>query len=502
MAETTIASTADATSNANAADNEQLSANARYMIFGASLYWGAALMGYFQSGMDAASSALTSLPALGFLQFLVDPALALCYLILIVAMAVMLALSKKFTENRWQKALAWISLISSCVALLTLLPLGSFSSVLALIALVVRGIGEACFLLFWGLNFTALDKRKAERTTMISLGFAFLIYLVFSVFPLSEIATSIITNAMAIASVVPFLMGRYHIELVQRTEAEPNKKMLAPFFGSRVFYGICAGAGTFLVSTMTADTSYRASLLAIVVAIFIAYFVYGMLRKNRDDLTFLRLAPFTACFVIICPYLGAESLGESLCSCLPIVIWLCWMMLHSAQISSIKNDSGLDDVMLSFSEKLAFMVATILTPIVLGLVPQLSETLAANDSLKYSLSIAIVMLVLLVAAYQLNRVIDTKETERIVTNAFELSEQRNEPVYERIAQEYGLTPREGEVLRLLAKGMTRSAIREELCISEGTERTHIRHIYQKLDIHSHDELMALVDQEAREHVAK
>ena len=36
-------------------------------------------------------------------------------------------------------------------------------------------------------------------------------------------------------------------------------------------------------------------------------------------------------------------------------------------------------------------------------------------------------------------------------------------------------------------------IERDLFIANGTAKAHVRHIYQKLDIHSRDELFALLD---------
>ncbi len=36
-------------------------------------------------------------------------------------------------------------------------------------------------------------------------------------------------------------------------------------------------------------------------------------------------------------------------------------------------------------------------------------------------------------------------------------------------------------------------IERELFIANGTAKAHVRHIYQKLDIHSREELFALID---------
>ena len=55
-----------------------------------------------------------------------------------------------------------------------------------------------------------------------------------------------------------------------------------------------------------------------------------------------------------------------------------------------------------------------------------------------------------------------------------------------------LTPRELEVLIILAQGNTLARVQEELVISEGTAITHRRNIYRKLDVHSKQELIDFV----------
>lgn len=54
-----------------------------------------------------------------------------------------------------------------------------------------------------------------------------------------------------------------------------------------------------------------------------------------------------------------------------------------------------------------------------------------------------------------------------------------------------LTPRETEILQLLANGKPAQVIREQLHISLPTVRTHIRNILQKLQVHSQLEAVAL-----------
>ena len=64
---------------------------------------------------------------------------------------------------------------------------------------------------------------------------------------------------------------------------------------------------------------------------------------------------------------------------------------------------------------------------------------------------------------------------------------------EEIADCYMLSRRETEVMFLLAKGHNAAFIQDKLCISKSTAKTHINHIYRKLDIHTQQELLNMVE---------
>ncbi len=64
-----------------------------------------------------------------------------------------------------------------------------------------------------------------------------------------------------------------------------------------------------------------------------------------------------------------------------------------------------------------------------------------------------------------------------------------------IAARYNLTKREAEVLGMLARGRNRAYIEEALVVSRNTVNSHVKHIYAKLDIHSHQELIDIVESE-------
>ncbi len=62
-----------------------------------------------------------------------------------------------------------------------------------------------------------------------------------------------------------------------------------------------------------------------------------------------------------------------------------------------------------------------------------------------------------------------------------------------LAKRYSLTPRELEVFQMLARGRDRAYIQEQLVVSRNTVKAHVKHIYAKLDIHSHQDLIDLVE---------
>lgn len=66
---------------------------------------------------------------------------------------------------------------------------------------------------------------------------------------------------------------------------------------------------------------------------------------------------------------------------------------------------------------------------------------------------------------------------------------------ERLAEEYALTEREREMLMLICQGKTRTQIEQELFLSQNTVKTHIRHLYGKLGVHSKEEACELVGAE-------
>ena len=62
-----------------------------------------------------------------------------------------------------------------------------------------------------------------------------------------------------------------------------------------------------------------------------------------------------------------------------------------------------------------------------------------------------------------------------------------------LAQECRLTARESEVLELLARGRNAAYIQDELTLTRNTVKSYVSDVYHKLGVHSHQELIDLVE---------
>ena len=67
-------------------------------------------------------------------------------------------------------------------------------------------------------------------------------------------------------------------------------------------------------------------------------------------------------------------------------------------------------------------------------------------------------------------------------------------ISQEMAREFKLSPRQTEIFIYLARGRNVQFIREKLVLSTPTVKSHTYAIYQKLGIHSHQELIDMVEQ--------
>ncbi len=415
----------------------------------------------------------------------------------VALICIVFACSRIFLQSRFQKALAVAGILSTLAY--TALALSGGSSTAYLAGLVIsNACHHACLILFWGLNYAALSKSDAEKTVFLSLFFAFVVYLCLCSLPVGRYALLMVGMFKGIG-VLPFLAGRYALPVAERVLIPQNARLLFPFYASRVFLGFAMGPLFFLGGVLhpsLPEPSVGLCLLGLVVlAVALICEVKSFVSKN----SLLRMAPFLIVGFLVLPYFFGTDQPAALATAFVAIAWLSWIVLSSTQLSDIKERVGLNEAFLSFSEK-AVVYFSLLLGFVVSFLVYNSFGEETRSTLIDFAPLASVYLVVLVSGFLLSNVIEKKERQRIVDKAMQLSNDHLELVFERIGDEYRLTERELEVLPYIAKGYTRAHVSTALVISNGTAKTHIAHIYDKLNIHSREELYELVEAQKRQFI--
>lgn len=93
-----------------------------------------------------------------------------------------------------------------------------------------------------------------------------------------------------------------------------------------------------------------------------------------------------------------------------------------------------------------------------------------------------------VLAFSLIAVLRQERTIAFLTNEAPQADD-TERVCDAAAHDFGLSPRETEILKLIARGNAVDAVAKKLVVSPYTVQTHVQHIYRKMQVHKRSELM-------------
>ena len=112
-----------------------------------------------------------------------------------------------------------------------------------------------------------------------------------------------------------------------------------------------------------------------------------------------------------------------------------------------------------------------------------------------AVSLAVVVLWMLLVALAFMHQHQSPELRLFAEFAPSLSkgEERQPERLAAIAEHFGLTAREADIMGLYAQGRSRAFISAQLVISENTVRDHLKNIYRKLDVHNKQELIDLIE---------
>lgn len=228
-------------------------------------------------------------------------------------------------------------------------------------------------------------------------------------------------------------------------------------------------------------------------------------------------ALLVACALLACNHVGLDALYKAAMLCV-----LAGFLLVNPLIDSLTGLPAMSNVMLragsDLTRMLAFMLvanlgarnpmaATGITLFVggansLGSVAGAQLGLLANDALARDPALFALLLAVIVFTFVAFNVLapDVFNFDRTVREVEAVRPVKQIEQVDALAQAcktaaavYALTPREAEALELLAHGRNTAAIQERMVVSRSTAKTHVRNVYAKLDVHSQQDLINLVE---------
>ncbi len=238
------------------------------------------------------------------------------------------------------------------------------------------------------------------------------------------------------------------------------------------------------------------TLSLFVMGIVIAHIVMGgnpkVLRTSRTVLILLLAAGLMLAQLLQMENIFmATGVITTATRCLKL---LCWILVVGAAQRSSTGTSRLFGASFLVIETIPTLLGNVALPFAITqIAPSVGK--AAVDTL------VLVVLFILVVTMAVFFNSQAKSTETVFQGDAEETGGPSEhaaPYKEacrRIAERSALTPREEEVMRLLAKGFSQKKIAQELFMADGTVRGYVRTVYAKTAVHSKQELIDLVTAE-------
>ncbi|MCI8424127.1 MAG: hypothetical protein HFJ72_00445 [Adlercreutzia sp.] len=371
---------------------------------------------------------------------------------------------------------------------------------LRLVSLVCRSAGTAMLLTLWYMRYSDLDSDHVAGLILVA------VFLVMGVFLIERGLPTWVETLLN--WVLPVLSAAFSVMLKDPAdEAWSRESVLAkdscpPLFWKGVFlYGVGCGvvlSVSMMVPSLNADHTIYSILVSplVGVALIGAALWCAFVKRGEVANYSIIIVPIIVPVLLIIPYfnLGAAdvskiAIGTSL---------ICFQALMAAIVPyyarRYETCSFHMAFKLSFLEEMGACAAIIVcSPFAAWLCGEMGFLQHASFLLT-----VVACVVSVVVIYALMCFILAKRSYDERQALEEQHQSAQDQICAKVSFQHALTSREQEVLRLLAAGRSQRYIQEVLVISEGTVRTHIKHVYQKLGVHSKQELIDLVDSKRSE----
>ncbi len=362
------------------------------------------------------------------------------------------------------------------------------SDVLSVVGLALAGAGLGSLILMWAEFYGSLNPMRIALYHALAIFWGEVIKWLFMGLDASYLAFfSIVLPLVSLACVRASMRRLPEHDLPRKarkgdTYAFPWKPIL--------LMSVCTFAGGF--GTLPALPLVSGNLVG---AIFVCALVFfGVLSASKwfnfDTVYQLAFPLFIIGFLFVTPSFGTNQELMAVCYDAGYTMLSMFIMIV---LSSITYRFGISAVWINGIERGIRYIVELLG---WGLFALLSSHASEEVTSAIYTGVVVVMVVIFTAIFLTERGLSAKWG--IVVTGDPLAD--DGPMTPHLAvrvsdlsRAHDLSPREEEVLQLLARRESVAQIEKDLFVAHGTIKAHISHIYRKLDVHSRDELYALLE---------
>lgn len=423
-------------------------------------------------------------------------------LLLYLAILLVLGLLCFFKREALENALAhkrWLPLVLSVGAslgiLLYLLPRNENSQIYWSIRIASSILLLSWYLIMtfaWGKAVTQLGSREGTllpiATFIASIGITLFYFLPFPISEIIQVVTPLVSGLFWF-----FTPSGDNQESFSSSLSRLQNAPLQTFIMCGIFYCAAGTMRDFIsynnYETANDYTGWTFMVVSLLTTGALLLTLSGKSRTKETNRAFIAAWSVAAVIFIGCLILvalgitpqakGGESILSSCYMCFKLLLWLFATIV--ARNSKVSVVTVFSLFYMSFAALMLFG-ASIITPALFHMSPSLSSYVP--EIMLFTAFILIASIVFFFVHYE------PLGGSLIVSSEKETS--RYEAI-ESLANQHNLTARESEVTLLIARGYSVKKIAEVLYISQETVRTHSKKIYRKLDLHTKQDIIDLLN---------
>lgn len=349
-----------------------------------------------------------------------------------------------------------------------------------------------------GVFLASLLGKIAAFVVAVSLAAAGLVTAVVGFLP-NPLANSLLVVS-PLASLVSFLAlpikPERRIGISKMLDSLPEMKPLYfEMFLCSFIYGICFMAPVFLIE-IVGHGEGMFNLFFLIPGFFLLVMV--LVFHSRLDFDSLRFVILPLIAISLLPLLILDETGRIMSFGMTIALFQVFDSSCTLTFAEITRENGLPPISsfssLRFIATMGIFLGRIFISVIMFAFP--------FDTIFPFRAFVIAIVALIILWIALGTSIQSKITKRTEANVEVKTDAQIESDHQigrwkrkvlAVAKQFGLSKRETEVFALLAKGRNAEYVEKQLYISDHTARSHIYRIYKKMDIHSQQELLDVLE---------